>query len=328
MATHASLNDQVVLVTGASRGIGKGIAVQFGEAGCTVYVTGRKPENSDASNNTALPTLEATAAEVTKRGGKGIAVYCDHSDMADVKTLFERIDKEQSGKLDILVNNAYAAVNAITRAAGKKFYEQDVEMWDTVNVVGLKNHYHCSVYAARMMIKRKSGLIVTVSSGGGLRYLFNVPYGVGKAACDRLAGDMGVELRKHNITSISLWPGAVKTELVTSVHKETPIEDTPANVNSLAVRKMFENGETTEFSGLCLRHFAADSARIQQTGKVVMTGDLAYDYGLVDINGRTIPSLRMVKGLLNMSGHTWAAAVTPTFVRLPGWVISAMNSKL
>lgn len=171
---------------------------------------------------------------------------------------------------------------------------------------------------------------MTISSPGGLRYLFNIPYGVGKAACDRLAGDMGVELKKQNITSISLWPGAVKTEMVVNKHMTgDPIEDTPANRNAIAVRKMFENGESTEFSGICLRHLAADPSRIDRTSRVITTGDLAYDYGgLLDLDGRSIPSVRNVKTLLEMSGHTWASAVTPQFVRLPGWVITAMNSKL
>jgi len=275
--------------------------------------------------------LDATAQEVTSRGGKGIAVYCDHGNAEDIKSLFDRIKKEQNGQLDILINNAYSAVNTITSLEGKKFYETDISIWDEVNNVGLRNHYICSVYASQMMIPRKSGLIVTISSPGGLRYLFNIAYGVGKAACDRLAADMAVELRPHNICSISLWPGAVKTELVDKnvlTRKDKPDASEAAIRAARQTRAMFENGESTEFSGICLRSLAADKDRMRRSGYIWTTGDLAYDYSLVDLDGRTIPSVRMVKQLLQFGGHTWAAAVVPSFVRIPGWMVTAMNSKL
>ncbi|KHJ89768.1 oxidoreductase, short chain dehydrogenase/reductase family protein [Oesophagostomum dentatum] len=212
-----ALAGQIAVVTGASRGIGRGIALQLGQAGATVYVTGRRPEQSDAATENYLPNLEKTAKEITERGGKGIAAYVDHSNMEEVKQFFERIERDHNGQLDILVNNAYAAVKTIIDSSGKKFYECPPEMWDEVNNVGLRNHYFCSVYASRMMANNGSGLIVNISSVGGLRYLFNVPYGVGKQALDRMSADMAVELKSKNVCVVSVWPGAVRTELITNL---------------------------------------------------------------------------------------------------------------
>ena len=134
-----SLAGRVALVTGASRGIGRGIALQLGEAGATVYITGRKASD-----------LQKTCDEVKERGAHdAIAVVMDHAKDDDVESLFERIKREQNGKLDICVNNAYAGVNAIMESSGKKFYETPVGIWDQINGVGLRNHYLCTVYASR-----------------------------------------------------------------------------------------------------------------------------------------------------------------------------------
>ena len=126
-------------------------------------------------------------AQITARGGKGIAVYCDHGNADDIKALFERIDRENHGQLDVLVNNAYSGVNAVMQNAEKMFYEQAPTIWDEINDVGLRNHYICTVHAARLMVPRRQGLIVTVSSRGGMRYLHNVAYGIGKAAVSRFS---------------------------------------------------------------------------------------------------------------------------------------------
>lgn len=159
--------------------------------------------------------LESAGEEIKARGGQAIPIIMDHSKDEEVEELFNRINREQNGKLDLVVNNAYAGVHTIMEAMGKKFWETDAAgTWDSINNVGLRNHYLCTVHASRMMVPRKSGLIVNVSSPGGLVYLFNVAYGVGKAACDRMAADCGTELKKHNVTMISLWPGAVETEMI------------------------------------------------------------------------------------------------------------------
>jgi hypothetical protein len=128
-----------------------------------------------------------------------------------VERLFAKITSEQSGRLDLLVNNAYAGVDMIFKNSGKKFYDCDpVETWDCINGVGLRGHYICTVLASRLMVPRRQGLIVNVSSMGGLRYLFNVAYGVGKAACDRMAADCAKELRESKVAMVSLWPGPVR----------------------------------------------------------------------------------------------------------------------
>jgi len=314
------LKGKIALVTGASRGIGRGIALQLGAAGATVYVTGRKPSSKPSLDTDNLPTLEKTAQEITERGGRGIAVYCDHGDADDIKNLFEQIDKENKGQLDILVNNAYAAVNAVMRNEGKKFWEMDPLIWDEVNNVGLRNHYICAVYASRLMVPRKSGLIVNVSSSGGLRYLFNVAYGVGKEACDRMAVDCGIELKRHNVAFVSLWPGAVRTELVTSIFKD-------ADVTKHPMKKVFDEGETIEYAGKCVAHLAADTNIMQKTSRILITSDLGDTYGFTDIDGRRPPSMRSLKFLLDIAKWHGTASWIPDWVKLPGWIMNGAGNK-
>jgi NAD(P)-dependent dehydrogenase (short-subunit alcohol dehydrogenase family) len=199
----ATLKGKVALVTGASRGIGKGIAIGLGEAGALVYITGRSVNQSNSMDSISGSLLETKVA-VEKAGGICIAVPVDHSDDEQIKSLFEKIDREQNGQLDLLVNNAYGGVRSLIDAKGKPFWEADLSLWDTCNQVGLRSHYVASHFAAKMMTLRKQGLIVTISSWGGLAPIFGVAYGTGKSACDRLAAEMAVELKPFNVASISL----------------------------------------------------------------------------------------------------------------------------
>merc|ERR1712165_568281 len=235
-----SLSGRICVVTGASKGIGRGIAVQLGSAGATVYITGRSKDK-----------LEECAAEIKSRGGKAIPVTVDHSNDVEVAGLFERIKEENDGRLDVLVNNAYAGVDMIGKNSGKKFYVEDPsKQWDCINGVGLRNHFLCTVYASRIMAKRSDGLIVNISSPGGLKYLFNVCYGVGKSAAD-----CAVELKDHNVTMISLWPGPVKTEYIKeNVLGKEGLGDTGA----------FTNAESVEFSGKAITKFAIDPKRLEK----------------------------------------------------------------
>ncbi|KAM9844664.1 dehydrogenase/reductase SDR family member 1 [Aulostomus maculatus] len=306
------LSGWVCVVTGASRGIGKGIALQLSEAGATVYITGRQEK-----------TLKQCAAEVMERGGKCVPVVCDSTKDKDIEELFARISQEENGRLDLLVNNAYAGVQAIFENMGKKFWETDPSIWDSINDTGLRGHYFCSVHASRMMVAQGRGLIVTISSMGGLRYLFNVPYGVGKAACDRLAADMAVELRSRGVASVSLWPGAVRTELVS---KFVVDRDTPQGIDS-KWKEVFANGETTELSGKCIVNLAKDKRLMSLTGKVLLTCDLARRYGIQDIDGRSVTDFTSIKFLLTQVPYlSWLSVVVPSFIRLPRFVLSLANS--
>jgi len=332
-----ALAGKVCLVTGASRGIGKGIALQLGEAGATVYITGRSLRSSSGARGTLLETAE----EIEGRGGKCIPVQCDHSNDEDIEKLFKQIENEQDGRLDLLVNNAYSAVQAIMDNSGIKFWDQPLSMWDTVNVVGLRNHYICTVYAAKIMVPRKSGLIVNVSSAGGLRYLFNIPYGIGKEAVDRMAADCAIELRKSKVAMVSLWPGAVQTEIITDIiEKGTGLNEgqasgdgdpndasiNPRDLNRM--KKTFQDGETIEYAGKAITGLMQDKNMMKKTGRILITGDLADEYGFKDVNGAVPPNLRSFGDLLRYGGYYKLAAMFPRWVKVPGWMISLGGNKL
>ncbi|XP_020791687.1 dehydrogenase/reductase SDR family member 1 isoform X2 [Boleophthalmus pectinirostris] len=308
-----SLSGWVCVVTGASRGIGKGIALQLSEAGATVYITGRCEK-----------TLNECAAEVIERGGNCVPVKCDSTKDQDIEELFEQIKREQHGRLDILVNNAYAGVQTIFDNMGRKFWETDTSVWDTINNTGLRGHYIFSVFASRLMVAQGHGLIVTISSMGGLRYLFNVAYGVGKAACDRLAADMAFELKNRGVASVSLWPGAVQTELISQFVME---KDVTQGIDP-KMKDVFVNGETTELSGKCIVNLAKDKNLMSLTGKILMTSDLARRYGIQDIDGRSVTDYTSLKFLLAQVPYlSWLSPVVPSFIRLPRFVFALASSR-
>ena len=197
---------RVVVVTGASRGAGKGIAIALGASGATVYVTGRSQQEGDAT----LPgTVGATAAAVTAVGGRGIAVACDHRDDAQVAALFERVRDEQGGQLDILVNNACLIPPELTQPG--PFWRKPLHMQQLFDV-GMRSHYVASWHAAPLMVARGSGLIVHTSSYGSVCFMHGPAYGAGKAAVDKMAHDMAVDLRPHGVAVVSLWMGLLDTE--------------------------------------------------------------------------------------------------------------------
>ncbi|KAK6045133.1 oxidoreductase, short chain dehydrogenase/reductase family protein [Cooperia oncophora] len=251
----------------------------------------------------------------------------DHSNMDEVKAFFEKVERDHNGQLDILVNNAYSAVKTIIAMTDKPFYECPPEMWDEVNNVGLRNHYFCSVYASRMMVKNGSGLIVNISSIGGLRYFFNVPYGVGKQALDRMSADMALELKASwsnpkNVCVVSLWPGAVRTELITN------LLNTAHAAASDERAQMFREGETTEYSGKAVVALASDDRRMEKTGRVLMTADMGNEYGYKDIDDRYPPNFRSVSFLLHYGGFKQTAEWIPSWVRLPGWLLWGAHNRL
>ncbi|XP_068605178.1 dehydrogenase/reductase SDR family member 1 [Brachionichthys hirsutus] len=304
----------VCLVTGASRGVGKGIALQLSGAGATVYITGRQEE-----------ALNRTAAEVKERGGACVPVICDSTKDKDIEDLIERIRREQKGRLDLLVNNAYAGVQDIFDNLGKKFWEIDPSIWDSINNTGLRGHYFFSVYASRLMVAQGRGLIINISSIGGLQYLFNVAYGVGKAACDRMAADMAMELRSRGVASVSVWPGAVQTEMV---NKLILAENVSPAVEP-TTKRLFAQGESLELAGKCIVGLAKDKDLMALTGRTLMTCDLARRYGVKEDDGRSIVDYSSVRFMLSqVPALAWLAPYVPAFLRVPHFVLALASSRI
>ncbi|SFF64432.1 NAD(P)-dependent dehydrogenase, short-chain alcohol dehydrogenase family [Fontimonas thermophila] len=272
------LAGKVAVVTGASRGAGKGIAIALGAHGATVYVTGRSLKEGDAP----LPgTIAATAEAVTNAGGKGIAVACDHANDADVKALFERVEAEQN-RLDILVNNATFLHDRLIDKGG--FWEKPLELVHILDV-GLRSAYVASWYAAPLMVRQKNGLIVFTSSFGANCYMHGPAYGAQKAGVDKFAKDMGVDLKPHNVAAVSIWMGMLRTERTRRVMDRAP--DKYAG--------FWEIAETPQFTGHLIAALYNDPARAEKSGQVHIGAELAEVYGLTD-EGRKVPSHRAMLG--------------------------------
>ncbi|MGX1772399.1 SDR family NAD(P)-dependent oxidoreductase [Nocardia brasiliensis] len=270
------LDGRIAVVTGASRGIGKGIAVELGAAGATVYVTGRSETPG------RLPgTVGETAAAIDAAGGVGVPFVCDHRDDDAVRRLFEQI-RTAHGRLDVLVNNVYNSP-AAARWLGKPFWEVPPKAWDETFDIGVRSHYVASVYAAPLLIAA-DGLIVNISSPGAERYMHNAVYGVAKAALDRLTADLAHNLAETGVTAVSLWPGIVDTELLQLV----PADAEGRRVVTLPGEGAFDlaAAETPRFPGRAVLALATDAERRKRTGSAWRVADLAQAYGFTDVDGR------------------------------------------
>jgi len=276
-----TLKNKIALVTGASRGIGKGIAKGLAEKGATVYITGRTTDedNKDAKLS---GTINQTAKKVNELGGIGIPYKCDHRNDEEVEALFKKIEKEQ-GKLDILVNNVWAGYENIYNVKKPEdyifennFWELPNKIWDDMFDIGLRSHFVASKLAVPLMLKNKQGLIVNISFYAGQTYISNVPYGVVKSAVDRLSVDMAYELKEYGITSISLYPGLVRTE---GVMRNKDFID-------------LSNSGSPLFIGRAVAALAEDKKVIEKSGQVLIAAELAKEYNFTDIDGTQPRSLR------------------------------------
>jgi NAD(P)-dependent dehydrogenase (short-subunit alcohol dehydrogenase family) len=263
----------VAVVTGASRGVGKGIALALGEAGATVYVTGR----SDAGGTTeGLPgTIRETADAVTQRGGQGIPVRCDHTVAVEVEALFARVKQEQ-GRLDVLVNNAWGGYESHDWSRFvAPFWEQPMRHWSGMFESGVRAHLLATRLAVPLMLANCRGLIVHTTAWDRDRYLGNLFYDVAKAAVNRMAFGMARELQPHHIAVVALAPGFVRTERVLAAFA--------------AAGRAPESLESPEYIGRAVVALAADANVLARSGRVLTVGELAAEYGFTDVDGRQWP---------------------------------------
>lgn len=344
---ESSLSKRVAIVTGASRGLGRGIAIGLGEQGAIVYVTGRTVGKGDDNNGGVngkpqVGSLAETCDAVVKAGGTCIPVKCDSASDEELKALFDRVDQEQ-GRLDIMVNNAFSAVSWLPKTMGKPFWDKGTESWDIVNHVGLRSHYIASHLAAQRMVPRKKGIIINVSSFGGLNYVFDAVYGVGKAAMDRMANDLAIELQPEGVTMVSLWPGLVGTENVrdgalsggSKPHRGVRPGQPEFDLNELLGTCL---SETPLYSGRAVAGLSRDKHKLDLTGKVLPTATLAARYSLTDERGIATPSFTSLKFTLGLVlGKLGLVELKPQDVRpgtfsalfwasmpnlaIPGWAV-------
>ena len=278
-----SLEGKVAIVTGASRGAGRGIALVLGEVGATVYVTGRSVR--EASSRPELPgtTIEDTAEMVTSRGGVGIPVRCDHTVDEEVESLFARVEAEQ-GRLDILVNNVWGGYEKyMDEGFVSPFWEQPQWRWDAMFMAGVRAHYSASRLAARLMIPQKRGLIINTTFYDRGKYFQPLSYFLAKNTINQMAYGMGLELREHHIAAIALSPGWMRTEAVLAVIAADG-EPSPEE---------YEQTESVEYIGRAVVALASDPNVIIRTGQTWTVGDLAHEYGFTDIDGRQIPPFHL-----------------------------------
>src|SRR5882724_6025464 len=251
-----SLDGRVAVVTGATQGVGRGIGRELARHGARVFVTGR-----------SAPDHERLDERIT-------GIRCDHRLDIQVEAAFNLIVREANA-IDILVNNVWGGYERMVEDGaftwGKPFWEQPLWRWDAMFSAGVRAHYQASQLAARTMVLNGHGLIVNISHWAAQKHIGNVAYGVSKAATDKMASDMAIELRPHGVTAVSLYPGMVRTE----------------KVMEAAAWLDLTNSESPEFVGRAVTALAADPKVMRHTGGVLVAAQLARDYGFADIDGAT-----------------------------------------
>ena len=251
-----TLTNRTALVSGASRGVGKGIALELAAAGATVFATGRSASDLDALGRNIHP------------------VRCDHRDDAQTAAAVNLVIR-QAGGIDILVNNVWGGYEGMVEEGvftwPRRFWDQPLWRWDAMFSAGVRAHFHTSQLAARSMVARGRGLIVNISFWSAQKHIGNVPYGVAKAATDKMTSDMAVELAPHGVSVVSLYPGLVRTE----------------KVMEAAAWLDLSNSESPEFIGRAVAALAADPEVHRRTGQVLIAAALAREYGYADVDGRS-----------------------------------------
>jgi dehydrogenase/reductase SDR family member 1 len=250
-----SLDDRIAIVTGGTRGVGRGVGHELARQGARVFITGR-----------SAPDHEHLHERIT-------GIRCDHRVDSQVEAAFNRIIPETGG-IDILVNNVWGGYEGMVENGNftwsKPFWEQPLWRWDAMFSAGVRAHYYASQLAAPAMIARRRGLIVNISFWPAQKHLGNVAYGVSKAATDKLTADMATELKPHGVAVVSLYPGLVRTEKVMEAAQFLDLS----------------NSESPEFIGRAVAALASDPEVLRHTGKVLVAAALAIEYGFTDIDGK------------------------------------------
>ena len=258
----SQLKGKIAVVTGASRGIGKGTAIALGEQGATVYVTGRTTGDGER-------TIDTAAREVSDAGGEGRAIRCDHGDDAQIEALFKQIGEEVD-HIDILVNNVYKIPSP--PAWGGGYWDHPIQVWDDQVGIGLRAHYVASWHAAQLMFASPAAAMINISSPGGQSYHFSSSYGAGKAGLDRLTADMAVELEPKAIPAVVLYPGSVATEFILDVAAQQEMD--------------LSQSQTPLLVGRSVAALLTSDNLMARSGSIQWVEDLVEEFDLFDENGK------------------------------------------
>jgi NAD(P)-dependent dehydrogenase (short-subunit alcohol dehydrogenase family) len=272
------LKGNVAVVAGATRGAGRGIACMLGEAGATVYCTGRSVRGKPATGGRP-ETIEETAEMVSARGGVGIYAQVDHTVEEQVQALFQRVRAEQ-GHLDLLVNDVWGG-DELTEW-DKPFWEHSLQNGLLMLQRAVLSHIITSHTGVPLMLPRRQGLVIEITDGDGFGYRGNLFYDIAKVSAIRLAFAMSVELRPHNVTALALTPGYLRSEAmldgfgVTEANWQEAVKRDPD----------FARSETPFYIGRAVAALAADPNVIAKSGRALSSGKLAAEYGFTDVDGR------------------------------------------
>ncbi|MDE2721248.1 SDR family oxidoreductase [Candidatus Palauibacter polyketidifaciens] len=272
------LKDRVAVVVGATRGAGRGIARMLGEAGATVYCTGRSVRGRPATPGRP-ETVEETAAMVTAEGGRGIAVRADHTVESEVEQLFARV-RAEAGRLDVLVNDIWGG-DALTEW-GKPFWELAIAQGEQMLERAVHTHIITSRHGAPLMVERNAGLIVEVTDGDTFGYRGNLFYDLAKNAVVRLAYAMAADLHPHGVTALAITPGFLRSEAVLDHFGVTEADWREA----IEKDEYFAESETPCYVGRAIAALAADPDVAAKSGGLFSSWGLAKEYGFTDIDGR------------------------------------------
>ena len=271
------LQGKVALVTGASRGAGRGIAFELGKAGAIVYVTGRS--SSKKSTNNWPGTINDTASLINEAGGTGIPIRCDHTIESEVKSLIQQIDKEQ-GKIDIIVNNVWGGNELAIEQ--KPFWELSTKHWNTMFTSGVQAQLITNHYAIPLLRKHKTGIIIHTTFWDENKYIGHFYYDLAKNAINRMTFNLAMELKKDGIAVIAVSPGWMRTELV--------LKEFATDENHWHKIDELKQTETPHYIGRAVTSLATDKMVMKKSGSVQKVGELAKEYKFTDIDGRYIPS--------------------------------------